>query len=150
MNIYDLNLHIHILIHIHLQIHIHTHTHTHHHQCSDRIVLPVLVELYQWLHIDLAYLVTEEKAAKMTFGSAIAEASKHYYSAAGRKDLNALYQQLKGNSYLFHPARQDRIIALYLCTFVHVHDYEVSLQKSVTRNPIVAFWQHHEQLMSYE
>ena len=63
---------------------------------ASRLLLPVLIEFYQWLHSDLAYLVTEEDAHKMTVGTVVTEASKHYYSSTGTKGLSALYKHLKG------------------------------------------------------
>ena len=63
---------------------------------AGRLLLPVLIEFYQWLHSDLAYLVTEHDAYEMTIGQVVTEASKHYYSSTGRKDLSALYRELKG------------------------------------------------------
>ena len=87
---------------------------------AGRILLPTLIEFYQWLHSDLAYIVTEEQAHSMTTGSVIAEASKHYYSAAGRKDLNALYKQLKGYYILITRINITSVSSRYWAHDMHV------------------------------
>lgn len=59
------------------------------------ILLPDLVELYQWLHHDIAHLLTREHASSITIGQVIDFAKKK------RKDqgnhIRKLYESIKTN-----------------------------------------------------
>ena len=53
-------------------------------------LLPILIELYQWLHTFLAHLVTRERAYKLTIWQVIQLANKV------KPSLIELYQNVKG------------------------------------------------------
>ena len=58
--------------------------------------LPDFMEFYQWLHKDLAGVLTPEKADKLSMKSLVKQMSKHYAGERGDK-LMSLYQRVKGN-----------------------------------------------------
>ena len=59
--------------------------------------LPDFLEFYQWLHRDLAGVLTPETAHKISIKNLVKQMSKHY---AGERDdkLMSLYQRVKGLS----------------------------------------------------
>lgn len=58
-------------------------------------LLPDLVELYQWLHITLAHVVSYEKACKVTIKNVIDRAVRKYSPDMG-EHLNQLFIRVKG------------------------------------------------------
>ena len=54
-------------------------------------LLPDLLQFYQWIHTELAYLVTRKNAENESIGAVITMAEKN----AGI-DLNKLYERVKG------------------------------------------------------
>ena len=54
------------------------------------------MEFYQWLHRDLAGVLTPEKADKLSIKKLVDQMSRHYSGEGGRK-LMSLYQQVKCN-----------------------------------------------------
>ena len=58
--------------------------------------LPDFMEFYQWLHRDLAGVLTPEKAHKISIKSLMKQMSKHYAGEKGDK-LMSLYERVKGN-----------------------------------------------------
>ena len=57
--------------------------------------LPDFIEFYQWLHKDLAGVLTPEKADKLSIKKLVDQMSRHYSGESGRK-LRSLYQRVKG------------------------------------------------------
>ena len=55
-------------------------------------LLPDLLEFYQWIHTELAYLVTRKYAESESIGAVIKTAEKKYAGI----DLNKLYERVKG------------------------------------------------------
>ncbi len=55
-------------------------------------LLPDLLEFYQWIHSELAYLVTRKYAEKESIGTVITKAEEKYAGI----DLNKLYEKVKG------------------------------------------------------
>ena len=60
--------------------------------------LPDFMEFYQWLHRDLAGVLTPEEAEKVTIKKLVDQMSRHY-SESGSK-LKSLYKRVKGNYYM--------------------------------------------------
>ena len=56
--------------------------------------LPDFIEFYQWLHKDLAGVLTPEKADKLSIKKLVDKMSRHYSGESGRK-LRSLYQRVK-------------------------------------------------------
>ena len=56
--------------------------------------LPDFIEFYQWLHKDLAGVLTPEKADKLSIKKLVDQMSRHYSGESGRK-LRSLYQRVK-------------------------------------------------------
>ena len=52
------------------------------------------MEFYQWLHKDLAGLLTPEKADKLSIKKLVDQMSRHYSGESGRK-MMSLYQRVK-------------------------------------------------------
>ena len=63
------------------------------------LLLPDLVEFYQWLHTALAHIVTYEQATTLPIGRVVNLAAKHYPRKMG-DHLVALYERLKGWHFL--------------------------------------------------
>ena len=61
--------------------------------------LPDFMEFYQWLHRDLAGVLTPERAHKISIKSLVKQMSKHYAGEKGDK-LMSLYERVKGNLYI--------------------------------------------------
>lgn len=59
-------------------------------------LLPDLIELYQWLHSNIAHLLTYDQAATMTIGHVITQAEKNSSKESGQH-LRALYERVKMN-----------------------------------------------------
>ena len=57
--------------------------------------LPDFLEFYQWLHKDLAGVLTPERAHKISIKSLVKQMSKHYAGEKGDK-LMSLYERVKG------------------------------------------------------
>ena len=55
-------------------------------------LLPDLIEFYQWIHTELAYLVTKKYAQKNGFEEVITKADQKYEG----RDLFKLYERVKG------------------------------------------------------
>ena len=55
-------------------------------------LLPDLIEFYQWIHTELAYLVTKNYAQKNGFEEVITKADQKYEG----RDLFMLYERVKG------------------------------------------------------
>ena len=55
-------------------------------------LLPDLIEFYQWIHRELAYLVTKNYARKNGFEEVITKAYQKYEG----RDLFHLYERVKG------------------------------------------------------
>ena len=62
--------------------------------------LPDFMEFYQWLHRDLAGLLTPETVHKISIKNLVKQMSKHYGGEKGDK-LMSLYQRVKGLSMSF-------------------------------------------------
>lgn len=64
-------------------------------------LLPSLVELYQWLHMDIAYLLTREQASSITIGRVITLAEGNLDKQSGGH-IRKLYEDVKEgyNSYV--------------------------------------------------
>ena len=60
------------------------------------VLLPDLVELYQWLHKDIAHLLTYEKASSITIDQVVSFARKKLNKQDGEHICN-LYQRVKSN-----------------------------------------------------
>ena len=58
-------------------------------------LLPDLVEFYLWLHSQLAYIVSYDKAAKLKIGTVVKQAVKRY-SKDVRTHVEELYERVKG------------------------------------------------------
>lgn len=58
-------------------------------------LLPGILELYQWLHTELAYAVTYEDATKITLGRLAKVVAKRM---PGRGDSSTQYESLKGKT----------------------------------------------------
>ena len=58
--------------------------------------LPDFLEFYQWLHKDLAGVLTPERAHKISIKSLVKQMSKHYAGERGDK-LMSLYERVKGS-----------------------------------------------------
>ena len=56
--------------------------------------LPDFIEFYQWLHKDLAGVLTPEKADKLSIKKLVDQMSRHYSGESGRK-LKSLYEEVK-------------------------------------------------------
>ena len=70
-----------------------------HKQSEVESTLPFLtdfMEFYQWLHRDLAGVLTPEKADKLAIKKLVDQMSRHYSGESGRK-LISLYQRVKCN-----------------------------------------------------
>ena len=59
--------------------------------------LPDFMEFYQWLHRDLAGVLTPETVHKISIKNLVKQMSKHYAGEKGDK-LMSLYQRVKGLS----------------------------------------------------
>ena len=57
--------------------------------------LPDLIEFYQWLHRDLAGLLTAEEADKISMKNLVNWMSRHYGESGSK--LMSLYGRVKGN-----------------------------------------------------
>ena len=55
-------------------------------------LLPDLIEFYQWIHTELAYLVTRNYARKNGFEEVITKANQKFEG----RDLFQLYERVKG------------------------------------------------------
>ena len=62
--------------------------------------LPDFMEFYQWLHRDLAGVLTPETVHKISIKNLVKQMSKHYAGEKGDK-LMSLYQRVKGLSMSF-------------------------------------------------
>ena len=62
--------------------------------------LPDFMEFYQWLHRDLAGVLTPEAVHKISIKNLVKQMSKHYAGEKGDK-LMSLYQRVKGLSMSF-------------------------------------------------
>ena len=58
-------------------------------------MLPELVEFYQWIHQELAHVITHEDATKITLRRAVRVLAKSYSPEEGER-LMGLYNRLKG------------------------------------------------------
>lgn len=63
--------------------------------CVQGLLLPDLVEFYQWLHTALAHIVTYERATTLPIGRVVHLAAVRYPREMG-DHLVALYERLKG------------------------------------------------------
>ena len=65
-------------------------------------LLPDLVEFYQWIHTHLSYLVTYERATKISIGNVISLSAKRY-SQKVCTNLTNLFERIisKYNSYTY-------------------------------------------------
>ena len=59
-------------------------------------LLPDLLELYHWIHNELAYLVTYEDARRLTIQEVIERENEKY----GGCELIQLYERVRGNVYI--------------------------------------------------
>ena len=57
--------------------------------------LPDFIEFYQWLHRDLAGVLTPEGAEKVTIRELVDRMSRHYRDSGSK--LMSLYERVKGN-----------------------------------------------------
>lgn len=57
-------------------------------------LFPSLLELYQWLHTDIAHLITREQASSMTIGRVISLAKGNLEKQSGEHVLK-LYEKVK-------------------------------------------------------
>ena len=64
-------------------------------------LLPDLVELYQWLHTDLAHLVSYNKACSVTIKNVVSRAVKKYSPDMGQH-LQQLFARVKGEPAKHH------------------------------------------------
>ena len=69
--------------------------------CKGEDLLPDLVEMYQWLHKDIAHLLTYEEASSITIGQVVSFARKKLNKQDGEHIWN-LYQKVKSacNQYI--------------------------------------------------
>ena len=58
-------------------------------------LLPSLIELYQWIHTDLAHVITREKASSISCSKAVEEAASNYPEDI-EKHYNKLYEKVQG------------------------------------------------------
>ena len=58
-------------------------------------LLPILVELYQWLHQELAYVITRKDAESIPLSRAVRVLARSYSVDEGERLLQ-LYKRLKG------------------------------------------------------
>ena len=59
-------------------------------------LLPSLVEFYQWLHSDLAYLLTRQRASSLTIGQVVELAEGNLEEKLG-KHIRKLYEEVKAD-----------------------------------------------------
>ena len=78
-------------------------------------LLPDLVELYQWLHVTLAHVVSYDKACKVTIKSVIDRAIRKYPLDMGER-LSQLFTKVKGRL-----ENSIYITVSLLAVYVHVH-----------------------------
>ena len=64
------------------------------------ILLPELVEFYQWIHTELSYLVTYQRAKEISIGKIINLSSKRY-SQAYFNHLADLFKRFKSKALLY-------------------------------------------------
>lgn len=57
-------------------------------------LLPSLVELYQWIHTDIAYLLTREQASHFTIGQLIKQA-ENTLNKQSRQHIGNMYNKVK-------------------------------------------------------
>ena len=74
--------------------------------------LPDFMEFYQWLHRDLAGLLTPETVHKISIKNLVKQMSKHYAGEKGDK-LMFLYQRVKGLSMSFLLLWRISLIAVF-------------------------------------
>ena len=58
------------------------------------VLLPPLVELYQWIHTDIAYLLTHEQASHFTIGQLITQAEKKL-NKQSKQHIRDTYNKVK-------------------------------------------------------
>ena len=75
-------------------------------------LLPGILELYQWLHTELAYAVTFEDATKITLGRLAKVVAKRM---PGRGDSSTQYESLKGKTHI-HYLVSEIVVHTYICT----------------------------------
>ena len=63
------------------------------------VLLPDLVEFYQWLHSSLAHIVSYDTASNVPIGSVIQHAVRRYSPDMGQH-LRQLYDRIKGEKYI--------------------------------------------------
>ena len=64
-------------------------------------LLPDLVEFYLWLHTQLAYIVSYDKATELKIGQVVEQAVKRYSKDYGTH-VKKLYERVKGETGTFH------------------------------------------------
>ena len=72
------------------------------------VLLPPLVELYQWIHTDLAYLLTREQASHYTIGQLIAQA-ENKLDKQSRESIRKVYNEVKQKYNDFLPLTTEAV-----------------------------------------
>lgn len=99
-------------------------------------LLPYLIKFYQWIHSDLAYLLTHEKASDLTIGQVVKLAEENLEKESG-KHIRNLYEEVKAsyNHYvrmMESAARDckvsDDIPVVHFLTGKHVDVHPVALK----------------------
>ena len=60
------------------------------------VLLPDLIALYQWIHSELAFLVTRNYAENNTIEEVLTKADKRFTGL----NITDLYERVKGNNYV--------------------------------------------------
>ena len=63
--------------------------------------LPDFIEFHQWLHNDLAGVLTPLDARKCPISTLVRRMAKHYSGKRG-EELQSLYNRVKGNAWAWH------------------------------------------------
>ena len=81
------------------------------------LLLPDIVELYQWLHTNLSHLITLERASSLTIGRVI-DLARLNYSRDYAKHISDLYERVKKryNSYV---EKIGSVIGAGACAAIH-------------------------------
>ena len=82
-------------------------------------LLPDLVELYQWLHTDLAHIVSYEMACKVKIKSVIDRAVRKYSPDMG-EHLRQLFAKVKG----------EKLTCFLRTSILHVHTLYIHPQQN--------------------
>ena len=66
------------------------------HLKAGAVLLPDLIEFYQWLHTDVAYTLSRKKATKVTIKDKVMEVACRYGDEKAGDHLLRLYDRVRG------------------------------------------------------